>query len=165
MCTACNKSYLRETHLQAHARSHLPDSDRPFECPEDGCSKRFWTAQHLKVHESTHKGEKPWKVESDLNPPLGCSLNGLSSVQKRVVCRLLRNTTTLEHTSPQYIPLPERNYTSVSIRIAQSRSLRIRSYELTRKPTTRSGTLARIHPAFHCPPCSFSPPGRSSKPI
>ena len=67
VCTTCNKSYLRETHLQAHVRSHLPDSDRPFECPEEGCSKRFWTAQHLKVHESTHKGEKPWKVVSDLD--------------------------------------------------------------------------------------------------
>jgi len=62
VCTTCNKSYLRETHLQAHLRSHLPDSDRPFECPEEGCSKRFWTVQHLKAHESTHKGEKPWKV-------------------------------------------------------------------------------------------------------
>lgn len=65
MCTTCSKSYLRETHLQAHARSHLPDSVRPFECPEEGCSKRFWTVQHLKVHESTHKGEKPWKVVPD----------------------------------------------------------------------------------------------------
>ena len=88
MCTTCNKSYLRETHLQAHAHSHLPDSDRPFECPEDGCSKRFWTSQHLKMHESTHKGEKPWKVVSDLNPSFGCSLNDLSSVQERDVCRL-----------------------------------------------------------------------------
>ncbi|KAF9643120.1 hypothetical protein BDM02DRAFT_3157513 [Thelephora ganbajun] len=61
VCAACSKSYLRETHLQAHARSHLPDSDRPFECPEEGCSKRFWTVQHLRVHESTHKGEKLWK--------------------------------------------------------------------------------------------------------
>ena len=65
VCTTCNKSYLRETHLQAHVRSHLPDSDRPFGCPEVGCSKRFWTVQHLKVHESTHKGEKPWKVVPD----------------------------------------------------------------------------------------------------
>ncbi|KAF9777877.1 hypothetical protein BJ322DRAFT_1094846 [Thelephora terrestris] len=61
VCTTCNKTYLRETHLQAHSRSHLPDSDRPLECPEEDCSKRFWTVQHLKVHESTHKGEKSWK--------------------------------------------------------------------------------------------------------
>ena len=163
MCTSCNKSYLRETHLQAHARSHLPDSDRPFECPEGGCSKRFWTVQHLKVHESTHKGEKPWKVVSGLSPPLGCSLNGLSSAQKSVACRLLRNTTTLEHTSPQFILLPGRSRIGASIQVVQNYSVRIRSYGPTRKPMTRSGTLARIRPAFGHPPCSFSPPGRSSK--
>ena len=87
-----------EAYLQAHTCSHLPYSDRPIECPEDGCSRKFWTMQHLKVHAPTHKGEKPWKVVSDLNPPLGCSLNGRYSVQGRVVCRLLRNTTTVEHT-------------------------------------------------------------------
>lgn len=80
MCAACNKSYLRETHLQAHARSHLPGSDRPFECPEEGCTKRFWTVQHLKVHESTHKGEKLWKVVSDSNPPKEFRLSGQFSV-------------------------------------------------------------------------------------
>jgi general transcription factor IIIA len=62
VCTTCNKSYLRETHLQAHARCHLSESERPLECPEPGCGKRFWTAQHLRVHESGHRGEKPWKV-------------------------------------------------------------------------------------------------------
>ena len=63
VCTTCNKSYLRETHLQAHARSHLPNSDRPFVCGKSDCNKRFWTAQHLKAHlEVIHHGEKPFKV-------------------------------------------------------------------------------------------------------
>ncbi|KAH9971433.1 hypothetical protein BGW80DRAFT_1322403 [Lactifluus volemus] len=62
VCTTCNKSYLRETHLQAHVRSHLPKSDRPFVCEESDCDKRFWTAQHLKVHKDViHLGEKPFK--------------------------------------------------------------------------------------------------------
>ena len=88
----------------------LLDSDRPFVCPEDGRSKRFWTAQHLKVHESMDKGEKPWKVISDLNFPLGCSLNGLSSVQERVVCVFLRNTTTSEHISTRVSPAGTKLY-------------------------------------------------------
>ena|SRR5258708_1595472 len=63
ICTTCNKTYLRETHLQAHVRSHLPKSDRPFVCEESDCDKRFWTAQHLKAHkEVIHHGEKPFKV-------------------------------------------------------------------------------------------------------
>jgi general transcription factor IIIA len=62
-CATCSKSYLREAHLQAHARSHLPASERPFACGEDECEKRFWTTQHLRVHEETvHRGELPFKV-------------------------------------------------------------------------------------------------------
>ncbi|KAI0778057.1 hypothetical protein BD413DRAFT_506447 [Trametes elegans] len=61
VCATCDKSYLRETHLQAHTRSHLPSSARPFSCGEDGCGKRFWTSQHLRVHTELHRGEKPFK--------------------------------------------------------------------------------------------------------
>ncbi|OBZ78722.1 Transcription factor IIIA [Grifola frondosa] len=61
VCATCNKSYLRESHLQAHARTHLPSSSRPFACEEPGCSKRFWTSQHLRVHGELHKGERPFK--------------------------------------------------------------------------------------------------------
>ncbi|EKM60953.1 uncharacterized protein PHACADRAFT_133931 [Phanerochaete carnosa HHB-10118-sp] len=64
-CINCNKSYLREAHLQAHARSHLPNSSRPLVCEEPGCEKRFWTAQHLRVHSELHRGNKPFKcIES-----------------------------------------------------------------------------------------------------
>ncbi|KAI0374296.1 hypothetical protein BV20DRAFT_961419 [Pilatotrama ljubarskyi] len=61
VCATCNKSYLRETHLQAHARTHLPSSAKPFACDEEGCGKRFWTSQHLRVHLELHRGEKPFK--------------------------------------------------------------------------------------------------------
>ncbi|KAI0361765.1 hypothetical protein OH77DRAFT_1444612 [Trametes cingulata] len=61
ICPTCNKSYLRETHLQVHARTHLPSSAKPFACEEEGCGKRFWTAQHLRVHLELHRGEKPFK--------------------------------------------------------------------------------------------------------
>ncbi|KAH9857901.1 hypothetical protein C2E23DRAFT_746762 [Lenzites betulinus] len=61
VCSMCNKSYLREHHLQAHARTHLPSSSKPFACEEEGCGKRFWTSQHLRVHSELHRGEKPFK--------------------------------------------------------------------------------------------------------
>ncbi|KAF9268732.1 hypothetical protein L218DRAFT_892168, partial [Marasmius fiardii PR-910] len=58
-CAKCNKSYLRESHLQAHNRIHLPESDKPFACPEGSCVKRFWTYQHLKVHlKGVHGGQR-----------------------------------------------------------------------------------------------------------
>jgi hypothetical protein len=60
----CQKSYMRDTHLHAHQRMHLPDSDRPYVCSEGNCSKRFWTSQHLRVHTETHQGEKPFKVHN-----------------------------------------------------------------------------------------------------
>ena len=64
VCTTCDKSYLRESHLQAHVRVHLPSSSKPFVCTEDQCNRRFWTAQHLRVHSETHRGEKPFKVST-----------------------------------------------------------------------------------------------------
>ncbi|KAF8517174.1 hypothetical protein BU17DRAFT_50145 [Hysterangium stoloniferum] len=66
ICPTCSKSYLREAHLQAHSRSHLPESERPFICEESGCTKRFWTMQHLNVHMSSiHHGEKPFNCAED----------------------------------------------------------------------------------------------------
>ncbi|KXN87363.1 Transcription factor IIIA [Leucoagaricus sp. SymC.cos] len=64
-CETCKKSYLRETHLHAHARSHLSETSRPFICSKDGCEKRFWTAQHLRVHVGWHEGIKPFSCPED----------------------------------------------------------------------------------------------------
>jgi general transcription factor IIIA len=62
VCDTCSKSYLRETHLQAHIRSHLPYSARPLACSDLNCDKRFWTSQHLRVHLEWHNGSKPFAV-------------------------------------------------------------------------------------------------------
>ena len=67
MCTNCKKSYPRESHLQAHVRSHLPMADRPLACAKIGCLKRFRMMQHLKVHiASVHRGEKAFCVSQKL---------------------------------------------------------------------------------------------------
>ncbi|KAK7057485.1 hypothetical protein R3P38DRAFT_2841252 [Favolaschia claudopus] len=65
VCETCDKSYLREAHLQAHSRSHLPRSDRPFVCTQPNCEKRFWTAQHLRVHRDWHNGAKPFSCPEE----------------------------------------------------------------------------------------------------
>ncbi|KAL5513353.1 hypothetical protein ACEPAH_3752 [Sanghuangporus vaninii] len=68
ICLECQKTYFRETHLQAHMRSHLPDSSRPFVCCYEGCEKKFWTSQHLRRHQDLHSGEKQFKcAESGCN--------------------------------------------------------------------------------------------------
>ncbi|KAI7933695.1 hypothetical protein MJO28_017526 [Puccinia striiformis f. sp. tritici] len=76
-CPSCPAAYRRETHLTAHMRMHLPGSSRPLLCgfqdqkkrapgtsqidtqEEEGCQRRFWTHQHLKIHrENVHEGKK-----------------------------------------------------------------------------------------------------------
>ena len=67
MCANCKKSYLWESHLQAHVRSHLPVADRPLACAKIGCSKHFWMTQHPKVHiVSVHRGKKAFCVSRKL---------------------------------------------------------------------------------------------------
>ncbi|PLW05323.1 hypothetical protein PCANC_03783 [Puccinia coronata f. sp. avenae] len=77
-CPSCPAAYRRETHLNAHTRMHLPESSRPLLCgwqdtasapfassstssanPPGACPRRFWTRQHLKIHqENVHQGKK-----------------------------------------------------------------------------------------------------------
>ncbi|KAG2347612.1 hypothetical protein BDR05DRAFT_974100 [Suillus weaverae] len=71
-CTysGCTKSYSKACRLAEHIRSHtgehtqkshLPESGRPYVCTEPvTCQRRFWTFQHLQVHENTHSGAKSY---------------------------------------------------------------------------------------------------------
>lgn len=47
-CPDCDATFQRDSHLKAHARSHLSDSDKRYPCGL--CDKRFWTNQHVKKH-------------------------------------------------------------------------------------------------------------------
>jgi len=64
VCKTCSKSYIRESHLQQHSRTHLPYEERPFVCKiVDSCGKRFWTEQKLKIHvQFVHERERPFEV-------------------------------------------------------------------------------------------------------
>lgn len=46
----CDQSYMRESHLSAHMRTHLSPNTKAHACPVSECSKRFWTTQHVRRH-------------------------------------------------------------------------------------------------------------------
>ena len=48
----------REAQAAAHAASLVPDPDRPFACPAEGCYKRFSDNSKLKRHSLVHSGER-----------------------------------------------------------------------------------------------------------
>lgn len=59
MCHECNKSFSRPSSLRIHTFSHT--GEKPFVCPEPGCTKRFSVRsnmrRHMKVHSETAPGE------------------------------------------------------------------------------------------------------------
>lgn len=124
-CITCNKSYLRETHLHAHARSHLPQSLRPFTCNKPGCEKRFWTAQHLSVHIGWHEGAKPFAVSGAfISRP---TRQTLVSAQKPGAPNPLRNITNFVLISQALTPHLVQNRTVANIPRARNHLVQIRN--------------------------------------
>lgn len=104
ICETCGKSYLRDTHLHVHARSHLPETSRPLACERPNCKKRFWTSQHLQVHYSWHDGAKPYRVI--FIPLFRCQSRLKSySAMKEIAIRHLQNITSSEPTCAPNMPL------------------------------------------------------------
>ncbi|KAL4400029.1 RNA polymerase II transcription regulator [Malassezia pachydermatis] len=80
---------MRATHLQAHMRSHMDDTLKPFVCPHDGCEKRFWTSQHLHRHIVSCHTTDTGVAASDAQALLGdASTSGLYRCD-RPSCQLL----------------------------------------------------------------------------
>lgn len=135
-CSTCNKSYLRETHLQAHLRSHLPESDRPLVCPDPKCEKRFWTSQHLRVHTDWHNGAKPLTVSRDSDCFFGYISYTGSSVPSLVVTKHLQNIISYALTSAMHTPLLAQSLTDVHMKGAQNHLLPTSIYARTQRYTT-----------------------------
>ena len=128
VCEECGKSYLRETHLQAHSRSHLPESKKPYICNESpDCTKRFWTLQHLHVHENTHRGEKSYAVSTQIRE-IGSPSESPCSARRRAVMKPFRNTTSCVLMSAVRILCQEQSPTFAPIRHVTNPFLQIKSY-------------------------------------
>src|SRR5579859_4370329 len=52
MCHECNKSFSRPSSLRIHTFSHT--GEKPFLCPERGCTKRFSVRSNMRRHMKVH---------------------------------------------------------------------------------------------------------------
>ena len=60
-CTICYKCFANLSQLQRHESNHIKEK-RHFKC--NTCNTGFKRADHLKVHELTHKSFKPFQCET-----------------------------------------------------------------------------------------------------
>ncbi|OAD01021.1 C2H2-type zinc finger transcription factor, partial [Mucor lusitanicus CBS 277.49] len=51
-CPYCSKGFSRPSSLRIHTYSHT--GERPFECPEAGCSRKFSVQSNMRRHLRVH---------------------------------------------------------------------------------------------------------------
>ena len=56
-CDICQKGFKTKHGFRYH-KNHFHSNDRPFECPQINCNKRFKTELNLQYHELTHSSKK-----------------------------------------------------------------------------------------------------------
>lgn len=59
ICSYCSKGFSRPSSLRIHTYSHT--GERPFECPEEGCSRKFSVQSNMRRHLRVHQLGKPLK--------------------------------------------------------------------------------------------------------
>lgn len=66
-CTFCSKGFSRPSSLRIHTYSHT--GERPFECPEKGCHRKFSVQSNMRRHLRVHRTGRPTRRNgSSLTP-------------------------------------------------------------------------------------------------
>ncbi|PVV00863.1 hypothetical protein BB560_004735 [Smittium megazygosporum] len=65
-CTfpGCDKTFIRQSHLSVHNRTHYSDLKNKYKCNFENCSAAFNTNQHLKRHLTIHSNSNPYKKDA-----------------------------------------------------------------------------------------------------
>jgi uncharacterized Zn-finger protein len=66
-CPYCDKGFSRPSSLRIHTYSHT--GERPFECPESGCSRKFSVQSNMRRHLRVHRLGRPLKRNGGLISP------------------------------------------------------------------------------------------------
>lgn len=65
VCSYCNKGFSRPSSLRIHVYSHT--GERPFECPERGCSRKFSVQSNMRRHLRVHRPGTPLRRKGKAN--------------------------------------------------------------------------------------------------
>uniref|UniRef100_A0A336KK47 CSON011366 protein n=1 Tax=Culicoides sonorensis TaxID=179676 RepID=A0A336KK47_CULSO len=82
-CKICNYIVTRPKFLETHLKTHLPEEEKPFVCPE--CPKRFCWKAAYQVHLETHKSNDERKTYMCSSCPKVYDTPGGLSTHKKLV--------------------------------------------------------------------------------